>query len=152
MLVGLISDTHGLLRPEALEQLQGSELIIHAGDVGDPEILKALAAIAPVLAVRGNIDKHPPLSLLPSTDASEAGSKSIYVLHNIAELDLDPAAAGFDVVVFGHSHKQELYTRSGVIYVNPGSAGRRRFRLPISVARLDTDASPSQVTFLDIGG
>jgi hypothetical protein len=151
LLIGLISDTHGLLRPQTLKILERAELIIHAGDVGDPEILTALQTIAPVAAVRGNVDRYPPLSLLPATQVAEAGSRRIYVLHNIAELDLDPAVGGFDVVVFGHSHKREQYLKNGVLYVNPGSAGPRRFRLPISVATLNTATTPLQAEFRDVG-
>ena len=150
MIVGLISDTHGLLRPQALKHLAGSELIIHAGDVGKPEILKALSEIAPVVAIRGNVDTSPELLLLPQTAIVEADSKRIYVVHSIAEVDLDPAAAGFDAVVFGHSHKRDLYTKSGVMYINPGSAGPRRFRLPISLALLNTGRDPMETTFLKI--
>lgn len=151
-MIGLISDTHGLLRPGALERLQGSDLIVHAGDVGNPNILTALRALAPVVAVRGNVDNHAPLSSLPLTAIAEAGSKRIYVLHNINDLDLDPAAAGFDVVVFGHSHKPESYRKAGVIYINPGSAGPRRFRLPISLAHLDLSLDPIEARFCTIGG
>jgi putative phosphoesterase len=148
--VGLISDTHGLLRPDALRRLAGAELIIHAGDVGKVEILAALSAIAPVMAVRGNVDRTQELSFLPETAFAEADSRRIYVLHNIAQIDVDPAAAGFDVIVFGHSHKQELYTKSGVMFVNPGSAGPRRFRLPISIALLNTAAEPMEARFVEI--
>lgn len=150
MLVGLISDTHGVLRPQALKLLARAELVIHAGDVGDPEILEALQKIAPVLAVRGNIDKCPPLSQLLASQVVEAGSRVIYVLHNLAELDVDPAAARFDTVVFGHSHKHQQYSKSGVLYVNPGSAGPRRFRLPLSVAMLDTETVPLTAELLEI--
>jgi putative phosphoesterase len=140
--VGLISDTHGLLRDEALQALEGSDLIIHAGDVGRPEILGALKALAPVVAVRGNVDTQPWAEELPVTAVAEAGPATIYVLHNLAELDLDPAAAGFQIVVSGHSHKPANAMRDGVLYINPGSAGPRRFNLPITVARLDLRASP----------
>ena len=140
--VGLISDTHGLLRDEALRALEGSELIIHAGDVGRPEILDALKALAPVVAVRGNVDTQPWAAELPVTAVVEAGAATIYVLHNLAELDLDPVAAGFQIVVSGHSHKPANTTRGGVLYLNPGSAGPRRFSLPITVARLDLRRNP----------
>jgi uncharacterized protein len=149
-LIGLISDTHGLLRPEALTALQGSDLIIHAGDVGKPGIIEALQAVAPVVAVRGNVDKGGWASLLPMTAVAEAGPALIYVLHDIHQLDLDPAAAGFHVVVSGHSHKPGHTERSGVMYVNPGSAGPRRFQLPITVARLDLRRSPWSVEFIDL--
>src|SRR5690349_15863326 len=121
-MIGLISDTHGLMREEALNALKGSELIIHAGDVGDPEILEQLRTTAPVTVVRGNIDKGAWASKLPATAVVEAGSVLIYVLHDIQQLDLDPAAAGFHIVVSGHSHKPSQTERSGVLYVNPGSA------------------------------
>lgn len=149
-IVGLISDTHGLLRAEALSSLQGSDLIIHAGDVGDAEILARLGAIAPVAAIRGNIDKAPWASTLQTTAVVEAGPLIIYVLHDIHELDLDPAVAGFDVVVSGHSHKPAQSRRSGVLYVNPGSAGPRRFKLPVTVARLNVSEQPATVDFVDL--
>jgi uncharacterized protein len=140
--VGLISDTHGLLRDEALDALEGCELIIHAGDVGRPEILGALKALGPVVAVRGNIDTQAWAAELPPTAVAEAGPATIYVLHNLAELDLDPVVAGFQIVVSGHSHKPANATRGGVLYLNPGSAGPRRFNLPITVARLDLRRNP----------
>lgn len=148
--IGLISDTHGLLRDAALEALRGCELIIHAGDVGKPEILTALRQLAPVVAVKGNIDTAPWASELPETAIAEAGPVTIYVLHNIEELDLDPATAGIQVVVSGHSHQPNHVEKSGVLYINPGSAGPRRFRLPVTVARLDLSVTPFQVTFLDV--
>jgi putative phosphoesterase len=147
-IVGLISDTHGLLRPEAVRALEGSDLIVHAGDIGAPEILDALKAVAPVVAVRGNIDTGAWASALPATAVAEVGGTVIYVLHDLNELDLDPAAAGFGVVVSGHSHKPASTERSGVLYVNPGSAGRRRFRLPVTVARLDLGRKPWDVEFI----
>ena len=136
ILIGVISDTHGLLRPEALTALRGSQHIIHAGDVGAPEILEQLAAIAPVTAVRGNIDKEVWAQKLPPTEVIEIGGVSIYVLHDLAQLDLKPEASGFDVVISGHSHVPKQETRNGVLYFNAGSAGPRRFKLPISVGRL----------------
>jgi len=136
ILIGVISDTHGLLRPEAFKALRGSQHILHAGDVGAPEILEQLAAIAPVTAVRGNIDKEVWARKLPQTEVIELGGVSIYVLHDLAQLDLKPEAAGFDVVISGHSHVPKQETRHGVLYFNPGSAGPRRFKLPISVGRL----------------
>jgi uncharacterized protein len=148
--VGLISDTHGLLRPEALVALRGADLIIHAGDVGKPEIIEQLRALAPVVAVRGNIDKGVWASQLPLTAVAEAGSTLIYVLHDLAQLDLDPVAAQFNVVVSGHSHKPGQTERNGVMYLNPGSAGPRRFRLPITVARLDFRTLPWGVEFVDL--
>ena len=136
MQIGVISDTHGLLRPEALEALQGSDLIIHAGDVGAPGILEALALVAPVVAVRGNVDTAPWAGFLPVSEVAEAGGRHLYVLHQIEHLDLDPVAAGFAAVIYGHSHKPSAELRHGVLYLNPGSAGPRRFSLPITVARL----------------
>lgn len=136
VLVGVISDTHGLLRPEALEALQGSEHIIHAGDVGAPEILEQLALIAPVTAIRGNVDKGAWARKLPETEVVEIAGVSIYVLHDRAKLDLKPEAAGFSVVVYGHSHVPKQETRHGVLYFNPGSGGPHRFKLPVSVGKL----------------
>lgn len=135
-IIGLISDTHGLLRPEAVAALGGSDAIIHAGDIGDPAILTELARIAPVSAVRGNVDRADWARAVPQTEVLEAGGVLIYILHNIDELDLDPAAAGFKVVVTGHSHKPAMREKDGVLYVNPGSAGPRRFSLPIAFGRL----------------
>jgi putative phosphoesterase len=148
--VGLISDTHGLLRPEALRALDGSDLIIHAGDVGKPEILDTLRLLAPVVAVRGNIDNGEWASALPLAAPAEAGPAAIYVLHDIQQLGLDPAAAGFQVVVSGHSHMPSRTERNGVLYLNPGSAGPRRFHLPVTVARLDLRRSPWKVDFIDL--
>jgi putative phosphoesterase len=135
-MIGVISDTHGLLRPEALSALRGSDHIIHAGDIGDPGILKKLAAIAPVTAIRGNVDREAWARKIPVTDVLEVGGVSIYVLHNLAELDLKPGAAGFAVVVYGHSHVPKQEMKNGVLYFNPGSAGPRRFRLPVTIGRL----------------
>lgn len=137
--IGVISDTHGLLRPEAVAILRGSEHIIHAGDVGKPEILDMLREIAPVSAVRGNIDKGSWARKLPETEAVEFGGKIIYILHDLGKLDLKPQAAGFKAVIFGHSHVPKQEMRDGVLYFNPGSAGPRRFRLPITVGRLVVD-------------
>jgi putative phosphoesterase len=136
MIIGVISDTHGLLRPEAVAALRGSDRIIHGGDIGSPEILVALAALAPVTAVRGNNDRGPWADELPSTAVIETEGGLIYLLHNRNELDLDPAAGGFRVVVAGHSHQPAQREENGVLYFNPGSAGPRRFRLPISIGRL----------------
>jgi uncharacterized protein len=135
--VGLISDTHGLLRPEATEFLRGSDFIIHGGDIGDPGVLRELNAIAPVTAVRGNNDKGAWAEAIPETAVLQVGEIFVYILHNLAELDLDPATAGFQVVVSGHSHRPSVQRRDGVLYVNPGSAGPRRFKLPISAAELE---------------
>jgi putative phosphoesterase len=134
--IGVISDTHGLLRPAAVEALRGVELILHAGDVGSPEVLDSLKGIAPVVAVRGNNDKGPWAEELPPWEVAEVGVVFIYMIHDVKEIDLSPAAAGFQVVVSGHSHKPSVEERKGVLYVNPGSAGPRRFKLPVSVARL----------------
>jgi putative phosphoesterase len=134
--VGLISDTHGLLRPQALQFLRGSDFIVHAGDICDPDVLKALEALAPLTVVRGNNDKGDWAQEISETQVLQVGEVSIYVLHDLAALDLDPVAAGFQVVVSGHSHRPSIEERSGVLYVNPGSAGPRRFKLPIAVAEL----------------
>ena len=135
--IGLIADTHGLLRPEAVRALAGVSHIIHAGDIGGAEILKALRKIAPVYAVRGNNDKGPWAAALPLCEALELEGVSIHVLHDLKEIDLDPKAAGFDVVVSGHSHKPAVDERDGVTFINPGSAGPRRFKLPVTVGYLD---------------
>jgi putative phosphoesterase len=134
--VGLISDTHGLLRPQATAALHASDFIIHAGDVGDSLILERLAAIAPVTAVRGNTDTEPWARVLPETAVLQVGEALIYVVHDILDLDLDPAAAGFHAVVTGHSHRPAHEVRGGVHYINPGSAGPRRFNLPIAAGEL----------------
>jgi len=141
IVVGVISDTHGLLRPEALVPLHGSDLIIHAGDVGAPEILDRLREIAPTFAVRGNIDTSPWAQALPLTDVVEAGRVQCYVLHNLLDLSLDPKAAGFAVVISGHTHRPHVQVRHDVLYLNPGSAGPRRFTLPIAVARIEVNGS-----------
>jgi putative phosphoesterase len=148
--IGLISDTHGLLRPEALEPLRGSELIIHAGDVGKPEILDTLRTLAPVVAVRGNVDTADWARVLPETAVAQAGGALIYVLHDLNALDLNPRVAGFQVVVSGHSHKPGKYDRDRVLYVNPGSAGPRRFQLPVTVARLNLERTPYEVEFVEL--
>lgn len=136
MIVGVISDTHGLLRPEALAALRGSDYIIHAGDVGDPAILDKLAEIAPVTAVRGNVDHGAWAEKIPATNVLEIGEVSIYVLHSLQELDVKPEAAKFAAVIYGHSHVPKHEVKNGVLYFNPGSAGPRRFKLPVSVGRL----------------
>jgi len=138
--VGVISDTHGLLRPEAVAALRGSDLIIHAGDVGKPEVIEALRAIAPTFVVRGNIDKAHWAQALPMTELVAVGESQFFVLHDIADLDLDPATAGFAAVVYGHSHQPSTETREGVLFLNPGSAGPRRFTLPVTVARVVVSA------------
>jgi putative phosphoesterase len=148
--IGLIADTHGLLRDEALRALDGSELIIHAGDVGKPEVLESLKKVAPVIAVRGNVDAGPWAFSLPSTAIVEADSTTIYVLHDVHELDVNPAAAGVQIVVSGHSHKPGRSHRNGVLYINPGSAGPRRFQLPVTIVRLDLRQQPLSVEFVDL--
>ncbi len=140
MRVGVISDTHGLLRPEALVALAGSDHILHAGDVGDATILEALRQIAPVTAIRGNIDRHGDAALLPATEAVELEGRLFYLVHAIADLDLDPVASQVEVVVSGHSHRPSLLRKEGVLYLNPGSAGPRRFKLPISIALVEISA------------
>jgi len=147
MRIGVISDTHGLLRPEALRALEGSERIIHAGDVGDPAILEELARIAPVTSVRGNVDRGVLARELPATAEVPAGEVSLFVLHDLAELgqylEGTPTAAGFGAVIYGHSHKPSQEVRDGVLYLNPGSAGPRRFTLPVTVARLTVSGTHS---------
>lgn len=137
MKIGIISDTHGLLRPEAVERLAGVQHIIHAGDIGRPDVISDLRRIAPVTAVRGNIDRDDWAAGHPHTELVKLGGRFFYVLHNLAQLDLDPVAAGIDVVVSGHSHQPRIETVDGVVYLNPGSAGPRRFSLPIALATLD---------------
>jgi len=135
-LIGIISDTHNLLRLEAVNALKGSDIIIHAGDIGRSEIIERLKNIAPVYAVRGNIDRSPWGNTLPITDIIEISGKFLYVLHNIHEIDVDPVAAGFDAVISGHSHKPNIENKNGVFFINPGSAGPRRFSLPVTIASL----------------
>ena len=149
-MLGLISDTHGLLRPEALSALQGSDAIVHAGDVGERTILDQLKAIAPTYAVRGNVDTERWCESLPRTEVVQLRDTSIYVLHNLSELDLNPKAAGIQIVANGHTHKPDAHWDDGVLYLNPGSAGPRRFSLPISLARLDLLKIPWQVEFVKL--
>jgi putative phosphoesterase len=151
MIIGLISDTHGLLRESALRALQNSNLIIHAGDVGDPKILEALENLAPVTAVRGNVDTAEWAMRLRATAVVKTGAVRIYVLHDAKELKLNLIPSGVSIIVSGHSHKPGQSTRDGILYINPGSAGPRRFNLPISVARLDLDRQPWEVEFIDVG-
>ncbi len=134
MLIGVISDTHGLLRPEALVALAEAEHILHAGDIGNADILVTLAGIAPVTAIRGNVDIHGPCAELPATEAVELGGRLFYMLHSVHDLDIVPRAAGVSVVVSGHSHQPLIERKGEVLFLNPGSAGPRRFRLPVSVA------------------
>ena len=149
-IIGVISDTHGLLRPEAVEALRGSDRILHAGDVGTPEILQGLAKIAPVTAIRGNVDTAPWARALPATEVIEAGGISIYMLHDLAQLDLKPEAAGFRVVVYGHSHQPKIEEKNGVLYFNPGSAGPRRFHLPVSVGRLMVEGGKVRAELVEL--
>ena len=137
MIIGIISDTHGLLRPEALQQLHGSEHIIHAGDIGAPEIVPQLEKIAPVTAIRGNVDTQPWAQRFAETEVVELGGLHIYVIHDVNALDLNPKSAGFAAVISGHSHQPKQETKNNVLFFNPGSAGSRRFKLPISVGRLE---------------
>lgn len=139
--VGVISDTHGLLRVQAAAALRGVDHILHAGDVGRAEILEELRAIAPVTAIRGNVDVRGACSLLPETDAVELGGRLFYLVHALGDLDLKPEAAGIAAVVYGHSHRPEVKERDGVLYLNPGSAGPRRFSLPVTVAIVETRAT-----------
>ena len=152
MKIGVISDTHGLLRPEALAALRGSDCIIHAGDIGDPSILNELSRLAPLTAVRGNVDREKWARKIPETNVVEAGGISIYVLHNLEDLDLKPEAAGFVAVIYGHSHVPKQETKNGVLYFNPGSAGPRRFRLPVSIGWLMVEgAQPrAEICHLDV--
>jgi len=144
MLIGVVSDTHGLLRTALLLALAGVDHILHAGDVGDPAILDELARIAPVTAIRGNIDTHGPCSLLPATEAIELAGCPIYMVHAREDLDLSPQAAAISAVIYGHSHKPSVEQLQGVLYLNPGSAGPRRFNLPITFATLRiTDGRPA---------
>jgi putative phosphoesterase len=152
MRIGVVSDTHGLLRPAALKALQGAEHILHAGDVGNPDILDALRAIAPVTAIRGNIDEGGPCNHLPPTELVELGGRSIYMLHDVKKLDLNPEAAGIAAVVFGHSHKPLVESRRDVLFLNPGSAGPRRFELPVTLAWLKIEANDvgARIVYLDV--
>jgi len=151
MLIGVISDTHGLLRPEAVVALRGVEHILHAGDVGDSEILDALREIAPVTAIRGNVDVSGACAELPATDVVELGGRLFYLVHSVRDLDIKPAAAGLAMVVSGHSHKASVEVRDGVIYFNPGSAGPRRFSLPVTLGFVTVeDGVEASVMELDV--
>ena len=150
MLIGVISDTHGLLRPEAVAALRGVEHILHAGDVGDIAILDALREIAPVTAIRGNVDVSGACAELPATDVVELGGRMFYLVHSVHDLDINPAAAGVAMVVSGHSHKASVTVRDGVIYFNPGSAGPRRFTKPVSVGRLKIEAGKVQAEIIKL--
>jgi putative phosphoesterase len=148
--IGLISDTHGLLRKEALEALRGAQLILHAGDVGKREILEAFGELAPVVAVRGNVDTQEWARELPATAIAEAGAIRIYMLHDLNDLDLNPASASFQIVVSGHSHRPGKTERGGVWYINPGSAGPRRFQLPVTLALLNLEEKPWALEFVNL--
>ena len=150
--VGVISDTHGLLRPEALDALRGSDMIIHAGDVGKPEVIDRLGEVAPLHVVCGNIDKGSWAAALPLTQVVEVSDHRFFVLHDIAQLDVDPVAAGFAAVVFGHSHRPSIETRNGVLFLNPGSAGPRRFKLPITIARVKTSGQRLRADIVELQG
>lgn len=150
MRIGIISDTHGLLRPEAQQALAGVKLIIHAGDVGTPEILIQLKLIAPVFAVRGNVDTQPWAQQLPATSVVEISGFNFYVLHNLRDLDLKPPAAGYHAVISGHTHQAEERYVSGVLYLNPGSAGPRRFHLPVTLALLEIGRKPWRVEMVHL--
>ncbi len=149
-MIGLISDTHGLLRPEALEALRGVDQIIHAGDAGTLTVLAELSQIAPVSAVRGNVDVGPWSQGLPTTRVVEAEGVLLYVLHDLGRLELDPAAAGFAAVISGHTHKPVVERRRGVLYITPGSAGPRRFSLPVSLALLRVNAGVAEAELVPL--
>ena len=150
MRIGLISDTHGLLRPEALAALQGCAQIIHAGDIGKPQVLDGLRAIAPLEAIRGNIDTADWALELPERLDLRIGGLTLHVLHDLKQMDIDPLAAGIDVLIAGHSHKPKVERRDGVLYINPGSAGPRRFSLPISLALLELNDGDAQVELISL--
>jgi uncharacterized protein len=150
MRVGVISDTHGLLRPEAEKSLCGMDLILHAGDVGNPQILERLKTIAPVFAVRGNVDTQAWARELPETTVVQTESASFYMLHNLRALDMRPEAAGFHAVISGHTHQAEQWERDGVLYLNPGSAGPKRFQLPVTLALLDLGRTPWKVELINL--
>lgn len=148
--VGLLSDTHGLLRPEAVKFLRGSDFIVHAGDIGDPAVLETLRALAPVTAVRGNNDRDSWARGIAETEVLQVGEVFIHVLHDLAQLDVDPAAAGFQIVVSGHSHQPRIEERGGVLYVNPGSCGPRRFKLPVAVAELSVSGKSVKAKLVEL--
>lgn len=148
--IGVISDTHGLLRPEALAALRGSALLLHAGDIGSPEVLEQLQSIASVTAVRGNNDTATWSQHIPTTTRLTIERTTIYMLHDLKEFDLDPVSEDIQIVIAGHSHRPSIERRDGVLYLNPGSAGPRRFKLPISVATLEIDGATAQATLIDL--
>lgn len=151
-LIGLISDTHGLVRPQALAALKGVDLIIHAGDIGKPEVLEPLKTIAPLVTIKGNVDIDSWAESVPETKALKIGDTRIYVIHNVNELDFNPASRGYGVVISGHSHKPSVVTRDGVLFVNPGSAGPRRFKLPVAVGKMRVDGGhlKAEIVYLEI--
>lgn len=148
--IGVIADTHGLLRDEAAAVLRGCNLILHAGDIGNDAVIERLGVIAPVMAVRGNVDNGGWAKRYPETEVAVFGKRYIYLLHNLADLDLDPAAAGFAAVVSGHSHRPKIATQDGVLYVNPGSAGPRRFTLPVAVAKIIVGEDSLQAEIIEL--
>lgn len=150
MRIGVLSDTHGLLRAEALAALRGCDHILHAGDVGDPAILEALRKLAPVTAIRGNIDQHGSCAALPATEAVLLDGRWFYLVHSIDDLDLNPAAAGMNAVIYGHSHQPAIEWKHDVLYFNPGSAGPRRFRLPITIGILECGSTGLQPQILSL--
>jgi putative phosphoesterase len=149
-LIGVISDTHGLVRPQALQALRGVDLIIHAGDIGAPEVVDALKRIAPVVAIKGNNDNEGWATSLPDTKLVQLNAAKLYVIHNVRELDLDPVARGIQVVISGHSHKPSVVKRDGVLYLNPGSAGPRRFKLPVAVAKLTVHLKTIEAKIIEL--
>lgn len=150
MRIGVISDTHSLLRPEAVAALGSVDAILHAGDVGDPDILVRLDALAPVTAIRGNVDTHGPCALLPATEMTEMAGKTIYLVHSLNDLDIEPVSAGVSLVISGHSHQPQIEEKRGVLYLNPGSAGPRRFRLPITLAHVVIDEAGIKATIVSL--
>lgn len=148
--LGIISDTHGLVRPEAIAALQGCELIVHAGDIGKPQVLEELRQVAPVIAIRGNIDRDPWAESLRDVELFEHHKHYFYVLHDINQLDLDPTAAGIDVIIAGHSHQPKNEQKDGILYFNPGSAGPGRFKLPVSVGKIYFDEHRFYAEFITL--
>ncbi len=149
-MIGIIADTHGLLRPEAVAALRGSKLILHAGDIGPPEIIKELEHIAPVHAVRGNCDHGRWAQTLPETETIGVDNTDIYMIHDLGLLDLNPGESGFALVIYGHSHHPSIEERDGVLYLNPGSAGAKRFSLPVSVAHLHLDGGVPRAEIIEL--
>jgi len=148
--IGVISDTHGLIRPEALSALKNAELIIHAGDIGKPEVLSSLKTIAPVIAIRGNNDRESWAKQMPNIFQLSVNDVRLYVIHNVNELEIDPAAEGFHAVISGHSHKPGVIHHDGTLFLNPGSAGPRRFKLPVTLARMDIHRSQFRVKIVEL--